>query len=242
MLEIDDRLPSAFQKAIGGEYPLLEVQEERLSVLIQQGQHAPNKVLTDDASKQSVYHFTSTDREWRVSLTSEFVALSCNKYERWEAFRPRMVNAVRTFTQIYPETYATRIGLRYRDLIVREEIGLSGTSWRELIAPYLLGIACADSLSESDQITEADVFASQSNVGLTLDTCLLNLRFGYVQKHQSAEQAYLIDSDFYLEELRVIDPDDIEKRFDQFHENAGAIFRSCILERLHLALDPSPIA
>lgn len=235
VLEIDDQLPSDFQRAIREDYPLLETQELALSVLIGQD---PNKIMADDLPKRVVYHFIAPDRVWRISLSSEFIALTCDKYEQWEDFRPRMMAALEVVAKLYSVTHWTRMGLRYRDLIIREDIGLKDVPWRELIAPFLLGLTVADGLAEGD-IPETDVLAAQSYVSFQLEDCVLGLRHGIVRKEQTGEQAYMIDADFYLDsQVAELNLDAIEQHLDRFHANAGAVFRGCIQQRLHNTLDP----
>ena len=103
ILEIDDQLPSDFQRALRQDYPLLEVQEETLAVMIGQG---PNKMMADDLPRRTTaYHFITPDRAWRISLASEFLALTCANYEKWEDFQPRMMAGLETVAKLYSVTY-----------------------------------------------------------------------------------------------------------------------------------------
>jgi len=242
VLEIDDQLPSDFQRALREDYPLLETQEETFSIMML-GQGQDPGMVDSPPKRTTLYHFITPDRLWRISLSSEFIALSCNRYEQWEDFQPRLIVALETVKQIYAVTHWTRLGLRYRDLVVREAIGLQGVPWRELLAPFLLGISIADSLVEGDQLAETDVLAAQSYVSFQLEDCVLGLRHGIVKKEQTADQAYLIDADFYLDhQVARLDLEVIQQHLEQFHAHSGAVFRGCIQPRLHAALDPHPVA
>lgn len=242
ILEIDDQLPSEFQRALREDYPLLEAHEEAFSITIGYG---PTKNMVDDLPKRTtVYHFIAPDQVWRISLSSEFVALTCNKYEKWEDFQPRLIAALETVKALYSITHWTRLGLRYRDLIIREDIGLKDVSWRELLASPLLGASIADSLAEGDGISETDILAAQSYVIFQLEDCALGLRYGIVQKEQTGDQAYMIDADFYLDhqaQVARLDFDVIKQHLEKFHAHSGAVFRGCIQPRLHEALGPQSI-
>ncbi|WP_291997004.1 TIGR04255 family protein [Candidatus Accumulibacter sp. ACC012] len=239
-LEIDDRLPTELQRTIQGKYPILEVQEELISVFIGQG---AGKVAGDPPSTRVIYHFISADKVWRISLTSEYVALTCVKYDQWESFSPRMIEALEAFHRCYPITHTTRIGLRYRDLVVREDLGLGNVQWRELIAPFLLGVSVADQLSEAGKIDEKDVQEAQSYIGLLLEDCALGLRYGLVRKEGTGEAAYMVDADFFYDrEMEKFDRDTIERHLNGFHANAGSVFRACIQGRLHEALGPVAVS
>lgn len=242
ILEIDDQLPSDFQRALREDYPLLETQEDALSIMMF-GQGQDRDMAQTPAKRTTLYHFITPDRLWRISLSSEFIALTCNRYEKWEDFQPRLIAALETVKHIYAVTHWTRLGLRYRDLIVREEIELQGVPWRELLAPFLLGVSIADSLVEGDHLAETDVLAAQSYVSFQLEDCVLGLRHGIVRKEQTADQAYLIDADFYLDnQVTRLDIEVIKQHLEQFHAHSGAVFRGCIQPRLHAALDPQPVA
>jgi len=240
VLELDDQLPSVFQRAIQEDYPFLEIQEDAISVTIGQGK---NTLLSNELPKSTVYHFVSLDRSWRISLCSEFFALTCDKYEQWEGFRQRMMTALSEIQNLYLIVIITRIGLRYRDLIIREDVGMQGVPWRELISPLLLGITIADGLSDDGEVAESDVLAAQSHIGLLLDNCQLNLRHGLAHREPNRESAYLIDADYFVDnQVTRFNLDDIGLQLDKFHANAGSIFRGCIQQRLHDALNPTPIS
>lgn len=238
VLEIDDHLPLDFHKEIQAHYPLFEIQEAMLSV--HKGQ-ASGSIKMDDIPRQQTYHFISADNVWRVSLNSEFIALTCTQYERWEDFIPKMMHVLKLVENIYQVGHITRIGLRYRDLIVREQIGLNKTHWSELIAPFLIGPIMPGNLLDCAAIPEADIIGTQSFIGFRLEDCLLNLVHGLVNNERSDEQAYLIDADFFHEEVTRYEHSTIQHQFERFHSNAGSIFRSCIQDCLHNALDPMPV-
>lgn len=239
IFEIDEQLPSEFQKELRLAYPFVEVQEDAISVMIGQGD---SSILANNLPKRRIFHFISCDRSWRISLNGEYIALTCDAYEQWEGFFPRIMEALSIAKEVYPISLVTRIGLRYRDLIIREIIGLGGVSWRELIEPFLLGTVLPDGLDESGQASESDVIAAQSYMGLILDDCQLSLRHGLFHKEVPGESAYMIDADFFIDNKTMrLDLDDIKLHLDKFHANAGSVFRSCIRSRLHEALNPTPL-
>jgi len=240
ILEIDEHLPYDYHKRIRDTYPFIEIQEDSVLFTITQGD---SKSVSNDLPKTRLYHFISIDRSWRVSLSSEFIALTCDKYEKWEDFIPKMMQALLVLSELYGIKLITRIGLRYRDLIIREDVGLSGVSWRELIAPFLLSAIIPDQLAEDGEVPESNVLTAQSYVGLMLDDCQLSLRHGLVQKEPKGESAYIIDADYFVDNQTLnFNLYETKSCFDKFHANAGSVFRSCIQERLHNALNPTPLA
>lgn len=239
-LQIQNQLPFEFQNRIADQYPILEVQNEAVSFMV----GSPVNTSQEDLPTNSIYHFLSTDKVWKISLSSDFVAISCTKYKDWESFKPKFIEGIGLIAEIYKIKFWTRLGLRYRDLIVREDIGISKMPWRDLISPHLLGFALADNIVKSSKIPEKDVLEQQGFINLDLDNCKLSLRHGLIKRHDKLNATgYLIDSDFYVDknEPEELKNNEISKLLDKFHANARTIFRSCITSELHKALNPKKI-
>ena len=78
--------------------------------------NAPNE-LKQIITAEQVFHFFSEDRNWQLSLSKNFLAVSCNgNYKNYTEFRGRLENALQTFSEIYEPSYFSRIGLRYQDI------------------------------------------------------------------------------------------------------------------------------
>ena len=137
---------------------------------------------------------------------------------------------------IYRPAPYTRIGLRYRNLLNRKELGLSEEcGWNELINSDLLGILGVPSLA-------ANVVGASSEVEVGLAEvpgALVKLRHALAET-EDADDVYLIDADFFTTDQR--GAEDVIGTLDSFHTTAGNLFRWVISDRLHAALDPSPIA
>jgi uncharacterized protein (TIGR04255 family) len=239
LLQIQEQLPLEFQNKILDEYPILEVHNEALSVVI----GGPGGKL-DDVPGSPVYNFSTADRKWRISLASDFIALSCNQYEGWEKFKPRLLEVIKLVVGIYQIKFWTRLGLRYRDLIIREDIGLEKELWRNLISLQLLGLGIADHIATDKQISELDVVEQQGFINLRLEDCNVGLRHGLIRRQEDpAKMAYMIDSDFYVDKQNPegMNVNAVARLLEKFHANAGSLFRGCIQDKLHNALEPKEI-
>ncbi len=239
LLQIQDQLPLEFQNKISDEYPTLEVHNEALSVVI----GGPGNKL-DEIPRSPIYNFSTADKKWRITLASDFIALSCNQYEGWEKFKPRLLEAIKLVVGIYQIKFWTRLGLRYRDLIIREDIGLEKEPWRNLISLELLGLGIADQIAADEQIIESDIIEQQGFINLKLEDCNVGLRHGLIRKQEDpTKMAYMIDSDFYLDKQNpeVINVSAVARLLEKFHANAGSLFRGCIQDKLHNALKPKEI-
>ena len=129
LLRIDTELPADFQEALREEYPKLKV-EKSVSFTLPVQENIP-------AASGVKYEFASEEEDpiWKVVLANNFLALTTQRYQRWEAFRERLEKLITTLAEIYRPNFFTRIGLRYQDLIVRSKLELRGYSWTDILPP-----------------------------------------------------------------------------------------------------------
>ena len=80
------------------------------------------------------------DRQWKISLTKGFIALSTYGYTRWEEFAQRLDRILAVFIETYHPSWFTRVGLRYVNAFRRAPLGLEDCLWKELITPGFLGL------------------------------------------------------------------------------------------------------
>jgi uncharacterized protein (TIGR04255 family) len=183
-----------------------------------------------------MHAFQSSDRQMTITLASDTVALSCSRYECWENFIPVLTMALSSFLQTYRAPIFTRIALRYIDLISRDDLGLSGSAWSELLQPHIAGDFLGPSLSERDFIAKTTLLTLRLQ-----DGDRVFLRHGLVTQNETKKIAYLIDSDFSNEEERDAGLDSTIEVANRLHTNSGRLFRWCISDELHTAMDPKPV-
>ena len=191
-------------------------------------------------SPATVYHFSSVDGMKKISLNSEFIAFSCLKYEEWKYFDEEFYGILNVFLTVFPNASPIRAGLRYKDLISRENLGLHGVPWKQLISSFVGGVFHAEEYFENEILEEVSVTHQASHLGLSLEDCELLLQTALLKTADgSGLQAFLIDCDFFQESPRFnISFSNIRESLNTLHNSAGAIFRHCIEEKLHVALVP----
>jgi uncharacterized protein (TIGR04255 family) len=231
ILRIETEAPVSFQEAIRAEYPNLNTSRIELPFLSNLQTNSPSIVMGQGLT----HEFLDKEGKWKLVLSSDFIALSTMHYEKWEDFRTRLSTAIHLLIKHYSPSHFTRIGLRYQDLIVRSELELIQHPWRSLLQPPILGVFIADKLSEEDFVEALSVFACR----LDYADAVLRVRYGLARKDESEELGYLIDADFYTENITEIS--DATHFLDQFNREAGNFFRWCIREELQQALQPKPI-
>lgn len=217
-----------------------ESKEQSFSIALTIGAGAQNapKLL-------NIFHFDSEATQHRVSICSDFIALTCTKYSSWDDFRPHFVNAYQTLGDYLAQATPTRLGLRYKDLIERESIGLDDAPWSDLIAPFLLGPLALYSLSDQQATADDSLTTFVSQATIRLDDCMLLLQSSLLRSMDGDRTAFLIDSDFFVEasdnQTLSGKREDLSEALTRLHTNAGSLFRRSITEKLHNALGPTTI-
>ncbi|MFG0287022.1 MAG: TIGR04255 family protein [Rhodopirellula sp. JB044] len=230
ILRIASDLPADFQDRIRDDYPLYREKREA-SIGLPAGLE---KLLPSEALPKSdvAYEFSSDDGNWTLSLTSGFLALSCRCYERWEGFSERLEPGMTALRDIYKPQFFTRLGLRYQNLITRSALEIDGTDWKELLEPHISGEMATEIAPQIAHIAREMRVESD-------DGTKVQVRHGFVPRTDGDEICYSIDADFFTDSR--LTNDQISPTLDNYHIEAGRLFRWCISERLHTAMDPQAI-
>jgi uncharacterized protein (TIGR04255 family) len=232
-LLIETEPPAAFQQLIIKEYPIYE-QRNVFRILFASPSQDAASFPAETPGR--LHAFISADRLWTVTLAGDSLAVSTSVYRRWEDFRKRIRDAVGSLLQVYPLQIFTRFGLRYQNAIEREVLNLDGRRWGELLQPHVAGEFLGGALAESDFVAKNTVVTAKLD-----DGDMLLFRHGLGTNSQTQRQAYLIDADYYNEEQRATDLDGTLKFADRLHVHSGRLFRWCISDVLHTAMEPEPI-
>jgi uncharacterized protein (TIGR04255 family) len=99
-----------FQEAIRSSYPVLR-QEQTQQILFGANIAAPAQ------SVSTAWRFNSEDSHWRVSLTSDFLALETTKYTSRSDFLRRLEQVVSALATWIDPKLLDRLGMRYIDRI-----------------------------------------------------------------------------------------------------------------------------
>ncbi len=216
-----------FQDRIRSEYPLLNDR----SAAIAPGVSLELLKAVGLAGVVS-HEFVSADEEHKVVIGRDSIAVATLAYVRWELFREKLMVALDAFRDLYSPAFFSRIGLRYRNQIERESLGLDGQNWASLLAPQVAGPLAS---SHVPGVVER----SAGEVGLRLtESDVATLRFGTVAL-ESGQQAFMIDNDFFTD--RKTEVSDASEVLDRLHARSGTVFRWCIGDRLHAAMEPQPV-
>lgn len=220
ILRISNQQPVDFQDNVRFEYPIFEV-SRNLQIPIELSniltQFSPN--LSGDIS----YQFKSDDLKSQISLNKDSITFSTTKYERYEHFIERFKKVVKIFEEIYNPSLYLRIGLRYRDLIIRSKLSIQDKEWSELIPKNIASELHNNEISDSIQ-------KFFKNLQLKTEFGQVNFNHGIVTVKDIEkgidDTAYLLDADFFTED-KVEKGDNIWIILKKSNYTARNLFRNC---------------
>lgn len=235
ILTIETAVPAQFQEAIRSEFPQYLRRQEMPAPKLS---GAPGNFNVQNQPPVTNHQFASADGAWRVNLTSKFISLSCSRYTSWEDFAARLDKPLAAFIKLYKPAYFERVGLRYLNFISRRDLGLESVPFRELITPCYLGPLALESVSEVAS-TRCSVDAEMAIRG----GCRVKLHAGPGMVKRPGkpdnEVKFVFDQDLFMPGQLPINLS--AGALQTLHSQAFALFRGAITDRLHDALDPSPI-
>jgi uncharacterized protein (TIGR04255 family) len=234
ILKIEAAPPTEFQEKIRDRYPHYSVKNTAALPVEVPGDLGKLITLNFPASG-TAHEFESRDRKWKVSLTKAFIALSCDSYTRWEDFKEHFHGSLTALEELYKPSFYERIGLRYRDVVRRSTLSINDVPWSELLQSWIIGVAGRHEVGVDVQEI-AGVFL----VRLPNDVGTVRVRHGIALDQESKERCYLIDADFFDESQTELSH--ALDKLDSLNRQSRYLFRWCITETLHRAMDPRPVA
>lgn len=233
ILKISHEAPVQFQDRVRREgYP------ETDSTIPALPTDAPNE-LKQIITADQVFQFYSEDRNWQLSLSKSFLAVSCNgNYKNYIEFRGRSESALQTFNEIYEPSYFTRIGLRYQDIANEVFLPAMKGSVASFVPNHVFPELRMHIASDIDNLHKVSRFADE-DVKVTVSHLYFNASGTFGLRHVPNKMSYLIDIDCYSEnKTRGIS--DVLTRCDTFKQHIWNIFQWSITDEFRTAMgEPS---
>lgn len=232
ILEIGVKAPAEFQNRIRLTYPIYSREEAlqslppEISSIVEQ-----LRLPLPFQSQAPTYKFATEKQTRLISLNPEFVAVSEREYQQWEHFRSEIETAKSALEEVYNPVFYSRIGLRYQDIIDKEQLGLH-EAWDALVNPSLIGVLGAENLRDEVQEIGSESLVTVAGVG----GGFVRMRHGLRKLVPESRQVYFIDSDFYTRERS--ESIDVLAILDEFRRVSGNLFRWAATKRLQQALHP----
>lgn len=233
ILKIDAEVPAAFQDRIRDQFPeYKETMEVHTLANLQRANLLAEPV---QPIRTKNHRFISEDGHWTVSLTRTFIALTTDKYERWEEFKEKLEVPINALDEIYAPSHYARIGLRYINVLKRSKLGLEGKKWKELVHPSLLGVLSAEGLEEEINIS----VENKTEITLPDQHGLIRLLSQSVKDVKSEEECFMIDSDFH--KTGKTQKEDIWEILDFFNKRSSWLIQWSITPVLREAMKPQQV-
>lgn len=244
ILELQTVPPARFQAEFARERYQVTHEERAAALQVTFGNGADQAALPTAVNSAAIpvtYHFVTSDETKRISVSADFFAFTCTRYDRWENFKSELTEGFAAFQEFYPSLAVNRVGLRYKDLIERESLGLEEAPWKDLLAPSVAGFLLNDLFTDLS-FAPGDLQQS-SQAMMQLDDCTLMLQSALLLSNdERPREAFLIDADFFHEQPRFkVDARAVNETLDILNRNAGSLFRQCIKDPLHDALRPRTV-
>ena len=226
--------PAKFQDAVRKKYPIYQAQNTSIPKDVPPQVADVMRKLSGESGGNRAYSFISGDSSWKLGLGVNSLSLSTTAYKRWEEFSEELSLHLNILNDIYEPSFYQRVGLRYRDVIIRSALGVENEPWSELLQPYIAAELASPSVADS-------VIDSTSKFTISLGKDVGHLRVNHFLANvvESNEQCYVIDVDLYLDGK--VEIYDALSRLSTLNKYAGRFFRWCVTKKLYQAMDPKSI-
>jgi uncharacterized protein (TIGR04255 family) len=229
-LAISNSIPIEFQEKIKDRYPRLTIGKTAVSVSVTgESEMAPPMVHNQF---HETYLFASEDQKNQVALSPSLIAVTTTSYIAWEDFSARFYEVLDVAFNLFKIPLANRVGLRYKDVIDRDALGMGKSEWTDLIRPELL----TPISFLADTIDGHSPFQVSTSLALAIGR--VNINYGFV-KNPAQRTAFLIDTDCYVDTSSFGSTADIKSTLEGLHKYTSLVFGAAITDKLNAALRPS---
>jgi uncharacterized protein (TIGR04255 family) len=206
-----------FHEAIRDRYPYLDRQEVPTFMFMSGGSLKP--------MGEPVVHWRfaddATNYKWRVTLSTEFIALETRAYESRKDFLRRLEMIVQTLEDTLAPTHMTRIGMRYIDQIKGAPLSRIET----LLEKEVLGVACSMGTAATQLLTQLTVAAEPGELVARWGKLPANMTIDPNAVPPIAEGSWLLDLDVSQSVAMPFDTKAIVETAGIAAERVYAVFR-----------------
>jgi uncharacterized protein (TIGR04255 family) len=224
----DGSYVAEFQESIRRSYPSLH-REEIETIRVPIGIGDQNVV----SNRRVVWRFFDKGRNWRLSLTSEFISLETMRYANRSEFIKRLESALSALRKAIEPDAATRLGFRY---VNRIPDGSFVDQFQSLIRMELIGLGGVDSFADNVEQNLSDAIC-RTREGKIL------ARWGWMPSkgtHDPSVMApldrktWILDVDSYQEDAEGIEfePSNLAAQIEHLGARAYAFFRWSVKDEL----------
>jgi uncharacterized protein (TIGR04255 family) len=217
---------ATFQEAIRGTYPVLSEDRIRQIVMVSAG--------TPDIREGVIWRFSDGEkRQWRTSLSVDFVALETSSYVSRHDFLQRLGDILVALERTFNPAEAQRLGLRYIDRLTGEAVGRIA----ELIRPKVLGILQPNkdppsTLGKSalHVLTEAQLLAEEGRIQARWGRLPENVTYDPDTLEPIGEASWVLDLDMFTPTPQKFASKELLETATRFAERTYSVFREMVTD------------
>lgn len=140
----DKEFIAGFQESIRREYPILQKDDIQSVVLDASG--------VAKLQARAIWRFFDEEKIWRVSLSTDFVAIETRSYSSRTDFIGRLNQILEATKENFDPSLATRVGVRYIDQVKKPQLD----NIQSMVKPEMIGIVVSELHKKlKDAISEA---------------------------------------------------------------------------------------
>ena len=213
-----------FQEAIRSDYPELRPEESRSVVL---GPEGPISTRSDTS-----WRFHDESGTWRVTLAPGFLAIETWQYTSRDDFLDRFRRVLAELrTHVNPRT-VDRLGVRYIDRIVGENL----RALPQLVRPEVAGVLATPLAEDAQELVAQALFLLPEGDGQ------LRARWGSLPARSTVDPAavdpvdepsWILDLDAFRQETSAFDVELIGSRARTLAERIYSVFRWVVTDEFH---------
>jgi uncharacterized protein (TIGR04255 family) len=230
IMKISNEEPSVFQDMIRKEgFPESPNQVSNVPVNLTE---EIKRLIT----KEKEFEFLSENKDWKVSLSSKFIAVSCmGTYLNFIDFKEKIAKVLKIFCEVYSPSYFTRVGVRYQN-IANSTLFSTTTNVREFI-PVYVAPELKESIASDIKSFEKSMLLEDNNIKANVRHSLTQATGKLHNKQFNDEDSYIIDIDCYTDE-KVRGEADVIKLCEDFKAIEWNIFQWSITNKLREQMEP----
>ena len=216
---------SVFQEEIRATYPILS--EDR-------GQFVMVSTGTPEFRDGVIWRFTdSRKRDWRVSLSVDFVALETSAYVSRTDFIERLGVVLTALEKVFKPAEAQRLGLRYIDRLTDEALARIS----EMVRPKVLGVLHPSSEPPLDfgnsvlhLLTEAQLLAEEGRIQARWGSLPENATYDPDALEPVDKASWVLDVDMFTSESQHFVSGELISTTTRFAERIYSVFREMVTD------------
>jgi uncharacterized protein (TIGR04255 family) len=226
-LGFDAHTVRPLQKALLDEYPDVATEQVLARVNVGPGEKPV------EVEVKSLFVFSDPERGAKVHVAEDAIALEVTRYQRFSHFAERWERVAREAVRTLDLRRQARLGLRYLNVIQREEVA-TFADWQGLIADHLLAPAL-----RVDGVLDGAAFVAQGALRLRTEHGACLFRHGFPpEPDQQLPRGYVLDMDAYDDEPKAIDVAGQLAKLAAWNHQIFVLLRSSVTDTLWATFEP----